>query len=75
MINSGLGTFLALLILLLLAAFGYYNGFLALLKFRLRRGNATLTGYRSTILTGIVQLVGAIAASGIAILFYFSQVR
>ena len=75
MINSGLGTFLALIILLLLAAFGYYNGFMALLKFSLRRGNATLTGYRSTILTGIVQLVGAVAASGIAILFYFSQVR
>ena len=74
MINSGLGTFLAILILLLVAAFGYYNGFMALLKFAQRRGNTTAE-YRAVILTGLVQLAGAVAASGIATLFYFSQVR
>ncbi|MDB5082924.1 MAG: hypothetical protein JWP00_4848 [Chloroflexi bacterium] len=75
MIDSGLGTFLALLILLLVAAFGYYNGFLALLKYSMRRGNTAVVSHRSTIINGLVQLAGAVVASGIAILFYFSQVR
>lgn len=73
MINSGLGTFLVLLILLLVAVFGYYNGFMALLK--LGRGKATLVNQRSIIITGLLQLAGAIVASGVATLFYFSQVR
>lgn len=75
MINSGLGTFLAILILLLLAVFGYYNGFMGLLKFARRRENTALALLWPGLLTAFVQLAGAIVASGIAILFYFSQAR
>ena len=75
MINSGLGSFLAILILLLLAIFGYYNGFMGLLKFARRRGGAALAALWPGLLTALVQLAGAAVASGIAILFYFSQAR
>jgi hypothetical protein len=75
MINSGLGTFLAILILLLLAVFGYYNGFMGLLKFARQRGSSALAVLWPGLLTAFVQLAGAAAASGIAILFYFSQAR
>ena len=75
MINSGLGTVLALLILLLLAVFGYYNGFMGLLNFSRRRGQAALAALWPGLLTAFVQLAGAVVASGIAILFYFSQAR
>ena len=75
MINSGLGTFIAILILLLVAVFGYYNGFMALLKYSMRRGHTTFASQRSMIITGLIQLAGAVVASGVATLFYFSQVR
>lgn len=75
MIDSGLGTFLAILILLLLAVFGYYNGFMGLLKFARQRARVGVAVLWPGLLTAFVQLGGAALASAIAILFYFSQAR
>lgn len=73
MINSGLGTVLALLVLGLIAIFGYYRGFLALLTRRATFSeNRTVQG-GPALAIGLLQLAGAIAASAIAILFYLSQ--
>ena len=69
MINSGLGTFLAILILLLLAVFGYYNGFMGLLYVARQRGTSALAALWPGLLAAFVQLAGAAVASGIAILF------
>ncbi|HEX2915126.1 MAG TPA: hypothetical protein VH186_30315 [Chloroflexia bacterium] len=74
MINSGLGTFLALLLLILLAAFGYYHGFLALLTRKAILNEQRRVKGGTAIALGFLQLLGAVVASAVAILFYFSQV-
>ncbi len=75
MINSGLGNIFALLALGTMAAFGYYNGFMALLTFHARLPEEHVVSGRSSIGQGLLQLAGAIAASSVAVFFYFSQVR
>jgi hypothetical protein len=73
MINSGLGAVLALLVLALIAIFGYYRGFMALLTRRATLSeNRTVQG-GAALAIGLLQLAGAIVASAIAFLFYFSQ--
>jgi hypothetical protein len=73
MLNSGLGTTLALLILLLVAIFGYYRSFMTLLTRRaIWNENRNVQGIPALAL-GLLQLTGAIAASALAVLFYFSQ--
>jgi hypothetical protein len=72
MINSGFGTFMALLVLGAAAVFGYYRGFMALLTRR-----ATLTETRTVtgggaIALGLFLLVGAAVASALAFGLYFS---
>ncbi len=75
MINSGLGTVLALLALGLVAGFGYYRFFITLLTRRASLSEGRVVRGGAAIAVGLVQLLGAIAASGVAILFYFSQVK
>lgn len=75
MINLGFGTFIALLLLGLVAAFGYYRGFMAILT---RKATFTeqriLSGWQAIVI-GLVQFAGAAVASGLAFLLYFSLAR
>ncbi len=73
MINSGLATIFVVLILGLIACFGYYQGFLALILRQVALGDGRKAAGRPAIMLGLVYLVGAIAASAVAVLFYFSQ--
>ena len=73
MINSGLATFFVALVLGLVAVFGYYRGFMALVMRRVVLGSGRYVLGRSAILLGLIYLAGAIAASAVATLFYFSQ--
>jgi hypothetical protein len=73
MINSGLATFFVVLVLGLVAVFGYYRGFMALVMRRVALGSGRYALGRSAILLGLIYLAGAIAASAVATLFYFSQ--
>ncbi len=75
MINSGLGTLLVLLILLLVAIFGYYRGFMVLLTRRAALTESRVINGWPAVLLGLLQLGAAVAASAVAVLFYFSQVR
>ena len=73
MLNSGLATFFVVLVLGLVAVFGYYQGFLALVLRRVSLGEGRSASGRSAILLGLIYLAGAIAASAVAVLFYFAQ--
>lgn len=75
MINFDFGTFAALLILGLLAIFGYYRGFLALITRQTWLSETRLVRGRTALALGLVQIAGAIAASAVAILFFFSQLK
>jgi hypothetical protein len=72
MINVELGTFFALLILLIVAGFGYYRAFLTLITRRARLTETRNLSGLPALLLGVVYLAGAIAVSGVAVLFYFS---
>jgi len=72
-INSGLATFFVILVLGLAAIFGYYQGFLALVLRRVSSGPQNMTTGWAAILLGLLYLSGAMVASAVAILFYFSQ--
>jgi hypothetical protein len=72
-LNSGLVTFFVVLALGLAAMFGYYQGFLALILRRVSLGEGRRAVGRSALIVGLIYLAGAIAASAVAILFYFSQ--
>jgi hypothetical protein len=74
MLNSGLADSLALLILGLVACFGYYQGFLSLVqssRARLRNSTKRSAGVQAIALS-LLYLVAAITASAVATLFYFS---
>ncbi len=73
MIKSDLGNFFTLLILALIAGFGYYFGFMALALRRVQLSETRRVAGLKAIGLGLVYLAGAIAASAVAILFYFSQ--
>lgn len=72
MLNSNLATTFTLLILALVAVLGYYQGFIALATRRVSSAKSRAITGRSAILLGVLYIVAAIAASAIAILFYFS---
>lgn len=75
MINLGFGTFVALLILGLVAGFGYYQGFIAMLTRKATFSDQrTLTGW-AAIALGFLQFAGASVATGLAFLLYFSLAR
>ena len=71
MMNSGLAKVFVLLIMGLIAAFGYYQGFMALISRQLNTRRKL--GSRKVILMSLLYLAGAISASAVAVLFYFSQ--
>ena len=73
MIDSGLATVFVVLILGLTAVFGYYQGFMALILRNVSFGEGRKATGSSAILLGLLYLTGAIVASAVAILFYFSQ--
>ncbi len=64
-----------LLVLGLVAVFGYYQGFISLLTRRASLRETRLVQGKAAIALGLLQLLGAIAASAVAILYYFSSVR
>jgi hypothetical protein len=73
MLNSSLADSLALLILGLVACFGYYQGFLSLVQSRAKLSSATKRGVGvQAIALSLLYLVAAITASAVATLFYFS---
>jgi hypothetical protein len=73
MLNSSLADSLALLILGLVACFGYYQGFLSLVQSRVRLRNSTKRNAGvQAIAMSLLYLVAAITASAVATLFYFS---
>ena len=75
MINIDFGITLVLLIFGLIAAFGYYGGFLALLNRRLRLENGRVLKGKLAVAVGISQVVGSILVSAVAIFFYFSRIK
>ncbi len=72
MINVELGTFFALLILMIVAGFGYYRAFLTLITRRAQLTESRNLSGLAALAVGLVYLAGAIAVSGVAVLFYFS---
>ncbi len=73
MIKLDLAGFFALLVLALVAGFGYYQGFIALVTRRARlTEDRQLIGLPALGLA-FLYLAGAIAVSAVAVLFYFSK--
>ena len=73
--NVDFGIVMVLLVLVLVAGFGYYGGFIALLTRQVRLDNGRVLKGTLALLLGVGQLLGAAAASAVAILFYFSRIR
>ncbi len=72
MIKSDLGNFFALLVLALVAAFGYYQGFITLVTRKVQFSETRRAVGLPAIGLALLYLAGAVAASGVAVLFYFS---
>jgi hypothetical protein len=72
MIKSDLGNFFALLVLILVAGFGYYQGFIALATRKVLFSETRRAVGLPAISLALLYLAGAVAASGVAVLFYFS---
>lgn len=72
MLNSNLATVFTLLILALMAVFGYYQGFIALATRRISSGKSRTISGTGAIALGLLYIFAAIAASAVAVFFYFS---
>lgn len=72
MLNSNLATIFTLVILGLVAAFGYYQGVITLVMRRADLSQSRQTIGGRAVLLGLLYLLAAITASAVAVLFYFS---
>ncbi|MEI7554051.1 hypothetical protein [Candidatus Chlorohelix sp.] len=73
MIRIDLAGIFALLTLGLVAAFGYYRGFMALITRRASLTDTHIVKGLSALALALVYLIGAIMVSGVVILFYLSN--
>jgi Na+-transporting NADH:ubiquinone oxidoreductase subunit NqrE len=73
MIKLEMAGFFALLVLGLGAGFGYYQAFMTLITRRARLHETKMVKGLPALGFGLLYLAGAITASGVAVLFYFSQ--
>jgi hypothetical protein len=73
MIRIDLAGIFALIVLALVAAFGYYRGFMALITRRTSLTDTHILKGLPALALALVYLAGAIVVSGVAILFYLSK--
>jgi len=73
MIKIDLAGIFALIALTLVGAFGYYRGFMALITRRATLSDTHIVKGLPALALAVVYLIGAILVSGVAILFYLSN--
>ncbi|NWJ45349.1 MAG: hypothetical protein HXX08_05660 [Chloroflexi bacterium] len=73
MIRIDLAGIFALIVLALVATFGYYRGFMALITRRALLTDTHILKGLPALALALVYFAGAIVVSGVAILFYLSN--